>query len=569
MHCLKYAVALVFVSTLSVYAKDVGIKFDEMAVGTTLVTQSLSGKKRVSVEKYIGKRNGFHLMEESWLSPDGTSEPLGEVLYDNKGRRVRSERSRGSFIHTPFSCHFALGECTHIYDYPNQFSKKKNKRTKSVGRYKNRFEGDTLYVTWKMADDSIAEVPIKLGPYNLRVSSEYKNALGQLRGHKLIEIIEPSAGQPTAVAKGESAAEVEVATNDGALDCKALYAKLKAKAPGDVSICEPTVKEPKFYTCKKPTTHTAGIRPASHVVLALDASGSMAGKLGGKTKMATAKQEAGRFLNALERDVPIGLVVYGHRGDNTEAGKEESCAAVEWAKKVGRGRGGIEKNIKRLKPVGWTPLAGTLDYLKDELPKLRKKRSDKESVPVVYVISDGKETCGGDPVASAKALHESGVKAAVNIIGFDVDDETRAQLEAISEAGGGRYFPAEDSKALRKQLNAAKESQAELARYKYCALLNIGAASVVYHNAQIDMIGCHHRESDKKRLDLIKKWIKEFDTPEEKACAAKVRHMAGMDDVTEDGRWLTKAAKRLRAAREAAVDAAEARWSLEALEKKE
>jgi len=42
------------------------------------------------------------------------------------------------------------------------------------------------------------------------------------------------------------------------------------------------------------------------------------------------------------------------------------------------------------------------------------------------------------------------VRAVVNVIGFDVGKETRVQLEAISEAGGGKYFPAKDAKALRK-----------------------------------------------------------------------------------------------------------------------
>ncbi|MGI9353825.1 MAG: hypothetical protein ACR2PF_01470 [Rhizobiaceae bacterium] len=33
------------------------------------MTQSLSGKKRVSVKKYAGKRGEFHIMEESWRNP--------------------------------------------------------------------------------------------------------------------------------------------------------------------------------------------------------------------------------------------------------------------------------------------------------------------------------------------------------------------------------------------------------------------------------------------------------------------------------------------------------------------
>ncbi len=179
------------VLTAPAYAQEVGIKFRDMKVGTTLVTQSLSGKKRVTSETYIGRKGNLFVMEEHWLNPDGTKVNLGKVYYDQKGRETGSDRRRGEFIYTPYSCMFAVGDCKHTYDYPNSFTKKKIKRTKSTSSYKNRLEGDTFFVTWKLADGSTAEVPFKLGPYNFRVSAKYKNALGQLRGHKLIEIIEP------------------------------------------------------------------------------------------------------------------------------------------------------------------------------------------------------------------------------------------------------------------------------------------------------------------------------------------------------------------------------------------
>ncbi len=191
MRCLIFTSLACLVLSAPAYAQDVGIKFGEMKVGTTLVTQSLSGKKRVTAKKYIGQKDNHFVMEEHWLNPDGTKVNLGKVYFDQQGRETGSDRRRGEFIYTPYSCMFAIGECEHTYDYPNRFTKKKIKRTKSTSRYKNRLEGDTFFVTWKLADGSTAEVPFKLGPYNFRVSAEYKNTLGQLRGHKLIEIIEP------------------------------------------------------------------------------------------------------------------------------------------------------------------------------------------------------------------------------------------------------------------------------------------------------------------------------------------------------------------------------------------
>ncbi|MDV2686890.1 hypothetical protein RYX56_21290, partial [Alkalihalophilus lindianensis] len=58
---------------------------------------------------------------------------------------------------------------------------------------------------------------------------------------------------------------------------------------------------------------------------------------------------------------------------------------------------------------------------------------------IIYVVSDGIETCNGDPVKAAKDLHDSNIKAVVNIIGFDVDNSGQKQLLAVAEAGGGQF----------------------------------------------------------------------------------------------------------------------------------
>jgi Ca-activated chloride channel homolog len=68
-----------------------------------------------------------------------------------------------------------------------------------------------------------------------------------------------------------------------------------------------------------------------------------------------------------------------------------------------------------------------------------KDLQGKEGNNVVYIVSDGIETCDGNPVEAAKKLHESNIKAEVNIIGFDVDNKGQQQLKAVAEAGGGEF----------------------------------------------------------------------------------------------------------------------------------
>ena len=307
--------------------------------------------------------------------------------------------------------------------------------------------------------------------------------------------------------------------------CTALYERLRAEAPGDTSRCTPVLEEPKTEQCTLPSNHSSERLP-SHVVMILDASGSMAGRVGGEQKMAVAKREAGQFLTDLAKDVPVGLMVYGHRGTNKESGKSESCAAMEWAHPVGAGRHELKASIDKLAPTGWTPMGDVLKFAQAELEKLSINKGDKDSTPVVYLISDGEETCDGDPVTAAKALHESGVKALVHVIGFDVDKETRAQLEAISEAGGGKYFAAKDSAALRKHLKAAADTVNSHARFEYCLHLNQGYAETIYNSASNSVPACFGRESETKTLKVILKQIKAFTSEADMACAKKVERLA-------------------------------------------
>ncbi|GAA0406952.1 hypothetical protein GCM10009133_14460 [Cocleimonas flava] len=341
---------------------------------------------------------------------------------------------------------------------------------------------------------------------------------------------------------------------DETCDAQALYEKLDAETSGDISRCDIQIKAPKIKECPLPKTFSGGERPASHVVLLMDASGSMAGKLGGKSKMSIAKRESLRFLGALQKDVPVGMIVYGHKGDNTKKGKAESCDSVEWLHRPGAIKSKLKNSINALKPVGYTPMGDALDFTLAELQKVRIPKKKKDSIPIVYLLSDGKETCGGDPVASAKALHESGVRAVVNVIGFDVGKETRKQLEEISEAGGGKYFPAKDAKALRKQLTAAHDTEMSLLQYERCLFFNLSHTVGVHNNALLDAIKCQTREITNPHRELQKK-LKTLvaEGAIDKECASQTKLLAYKQNL-EDGRWLLDKNREIRAHQEKALE---------------
>jgi hypothetical protein len=68
-------------------------------------------------------------------------------------------------------------------------------------------------------------------------------------------------------------------------------------------------------------------------------------------------------------------------------------------------------------------------------------------------VSDGKETCQGDPAVAARALAGEGIT--VHTVGFIVDTAARGQLQAIARATGGTYFDAPVGPELPDTLNQA------------------------------------------------------------------------------------------------------------------
>ena len=337
--------------------------------------------------------------------------------------------------------------------------------------------------------------------------------------------------------------------------CDQLYAQMKAETSPDPEICYPTVGEAKpFDQCYKPFDYF-GDRQASQVLLILDASGSMAGQINGRTKMSVAKLHSAKFLVEMANDLPVGLVVYGHKGSGDESDKQESCSGIELVLPVQQGRKEVGDAIDELRPTGWTPLAEALSFAETQFSQQASAKNDKDAVPVVYLISDGEETCDGDPVAAAKSLHESGIKATVHVIGFDVDDETQIQLKAISDAGGGRFFPAKDASALRNHLNAAIRSEVSHAHYNTCILTNEVKAIAPFRRATLSMPACINRETQGKFGSVMHKQIRALTGEEERACSLRLMSQV-INEESAMRKSLINAYEKLQEQRTAAAEAA-------------
>ncbi len=171
------------------------------------------------------------------------------------------------------------------------------------------------------------------------------------------------------------------------------------------------------------------------VIILVDASGSMNDPAGnGKTRMEAAKVGLGKVIQALPADSKVGLRAYG----STISDGPKSCKDSKLLVPVATtDKARLTAGVKKLKPLGNTPIAYSLKQAAKDLPS-EGKRS-------IVLVSDGGENCNGDPCKVAKEISDSGTKLHVDVIGLQVDSKSRNQLSCIANAGGGTYFDVPDA----------------------------------------------------------------------------------------------------------------------------
>lgn len=239
-----------------------------------------------------------------------------------------------------------------------------------------------------------------------------------------------------------------------------------------------------------------------NVLLVLDASGSMEGSAGGGvSKMRAAKEALERYVVGTPDHVSMGFMVYGHTGSNRAEDQAESCAGIDLLAPLGEiDHTNVGDVLAQFDATGYTPLAAALEASRDAFAQAEPDARNR-----VIMVSDGIETCGGDPVAQTRALMDSGIDVTIDVIGFDVPDAETAQLRDIAEAGGGTYIDARTT----DDLNTYFETQRQL----WLALLDQALCFNRYGNTL-------HRCYNRLRHDVfrtMKTHIDEAETSEERS----------------------------------------------------
>jgi Ca-activated chloride channel homolog len=186
-----------------------------------------------------------------------------------------------------------------------------------------------------------------------------------------------------------------------------------------------------------------------NIAIHIDSSGSMNGQVSGGVKMDLAKNAVKKFAAGFPENTTITLRTYGHKGTGDDKDKQLSCSSTEVMYETNTyNEQNFSAALNKFKPSGWTPIAASIKAGYDDL----KTKATADTENILYVVSDGIETCDGDPVEEAKKLANSDLKVKVNIIGFNVDDEGQKQLKAAAEAGNGVYYTVNSKVELENTL---------------------------------------------------------------------------------------------------------------------
>jgi Ca-activated chloride channel homolog len=181
---------------------------------------------------------------------------------------------------------------------------------------------------------------------------------------------------------------------------------------------------------------------STKVLFLLDVSGSMNQRISsGGTKFAAAKRALKRVANAGPAGTQVGLRVYGSTIDEPKEENPKACTDTKLVLPIGPlNRGKLFRAVDSFTAKGETPIAYSLEQSVGDLGSSGKR--------VLILISDGEESCAGDPCPAARRLAKAGVDLQFNAIGLAVKSKARRQLQCIAKAGDGNYYDANNTSDL-------------------------------------------------------------------------------------------------------------------------
>lgn len=181
----------------------------------------------------------------------------------------------------------------------------------------------------------------------------------------------------------------------------------------------------------------------TRILFLLDGSGSMLAKWENTYRIVVAKKLLTDFVDSLRSDknLELGLRIYGHQYDRRLRRCDDTRLEAPFAQ---NNHDRIINVLKNMGPKGTTPIAYALEQAANDFPQGDDARN------IIIIITDGIESCDGDPCAVSLALQRKGIFLKPFIIGIGMDKMFEEQFGCM-----GSYYDAADINGFRKALDKA------------------------------------------------------------------------------------------------------------------
>jgi len=282
---------------------------------------------------------------------------------------------------------------------------------------------------------------------------------------------DPSVSQPLALLwAGQTGGEVSLVLQSE--DISVAYARVAARllGPKPYSVgaqAEVVVLKPGFLQVDAGTSQLPGETVDSQLII-LDASGSMLKRLGDKRRIDIAKAALNDYLSLqLARSqagekLEIGLRIFGGKPNSCDTDLVQPVSPFNNAA-LASAVNSVRPQNNAKTPIGAALLAAAKDF------------ENTSSSASILLITDGEETCGGNPALSIQHLRTLGIGARIDVVSYALEPEIdRRPFESWAKAGGGIYVDAATGEDLQAAL--VKTSRARFSVLKNGELVATGTS---------------------------------------------------------------------------------------------
>ncbi len=198
-----------------------------------------------------------------------------------------------------------------------------------------------------------------------------------------------------------------------------------------------------FFSQKEAQAQVQIQRPPekTKLLFLLDASGSMFAPWENSIRMDIAKRILTELVDSLRTDnnLQLALRVYGHQYHRKYQNCKDTKLEVPFRP---NNHDDIIYRLRQVQPQGVTPIAYSLEQAANDFTL------DPEYRNVVIILTDGIESCGGDPCAVSKALQAKRIFLKPFVIGLGMDADYEDEFACV-----GQFYDAKNVQEFKDVLN--------------------------------------------------------------------------------------------------------------------